>query len=170
MYGDFGRYVMQSAVGNFTEPAAANPDAESLFGRYPPEDAGVAKRLILQRIVELGWPDEKGDLARFERSIESNGRQRPPISARNGREVFFGSVGSSAVVTASYQEFMGWLGDRNWCLVWCVLSERSIQQVTELLAESHQSAVVVLRPFEKPVRILAKRSDWRKDEDVDFLQ
>ncbi|WP_434110100.1 hypothetical protein [Paraburkholderia caffeinilytica] len=418
-YGDFGRYVMQSAVRNFTDPAAVNPDAESLFERYPREDAGVAKRFILQRVVELGWPDEKGELDRFERSIESNGRQRPPmervskkfqwiglyeylgylsdhrklrrssdelvdfssaselflrdydpalpffpkmagkgvlsaqmetaaynpipsmdgeasraawiasdfedfsrylhvniddehrlvlsahlsfdeplpfgigkksvqhatqwvnlysfivpaenamelgarlrertfwgrgvelpkayggwvteypwhpmldeverecssgdrflteadglfhgtvcsvggeatpfalpspgvcremsesplgplsapeqtetgdfvIRARNGREVFFGSVGSSAVVAASYQEFMGWLGDRNWCLVWCVLSERSIQQDTELLAESHQSAVVVLRPFEKPVRILAKRNDWRKDENVDF--
>jgi hypothetical protein len=71
MYGDFGRYVMQSAVQNFTDPAAVNSDAERLSERYPQADAGIAKWFILQRVVEPGWPDEKGEFDRFERSTQT---------------------------------------------------------------------------------------------------
>jgi len=417
MYGDFGRYVMQNAVQNFTDPTTVNPTAERLSERHPREDAHVAKRYILQRVVELGWADEKDEFDRFERSIRSDGRQRPKmeriskkfqwiglyeylgflsdhsklrrssdelvdlssaselwlrdydpalvffpetnrksalssqmeagynpipqmdgeaaraawmasdfedftrylyveidgeprlvlsshlsfdeslpfgvtkksvqhvtqwvnlysfivpeedtrglcaqlqngtfwgrgvelpkaysgwmteypwhpmldeverecssghrlltetnglfhgtvcsvgteelpfalpspgicremsksslgvlsapertatgefsIRAQNRQKVFWGSIGGSPVVAASYQEFMGWLRDRKWNLLWCVLSERSIHQDTDLLSDSNQSAVIVLRPFETPVQILAQRNDWERDEVED---
>jgi len=417
MYGDFGRYVMQKAVQNFTKPATVNAAAERLSERYPREDAQVAKRYILQRVVELGWADEKDEFDRFERSIRSDGRQRSKmeriskkfqwislyeylgflsdhsklrrpsnelvdlssaselwlrdydpalvffpktqkrsallsrmeasynpipqmdggaartawmasdfenftqylyvdiegeprlvlsshlsfdellpfgvtkesvqhaaqwvnlysfivpeentiglctqlqngtlwgrgvelptaysgwmteypwhpmldevesecssdnrlltetnglfhgtvcsvgteelpfslpspgicremsksslgvlsapernatgdfsISAQNRQKVFWGSIGGSPIVAASYQEFMGWLRDRKWNLIWYVLSERSIHQDTELLSDSNQSAVIVLRPFEKPLQILMQRDDWKRDEEKD---
>ena len=417
MYGDFGRYVMQSAVQRFTDPAAVNPAADRLSERYPREDPGAARRFILQRVVELGWPDARGELERFERSIRSDGRQRSPmeriskkfqwiglyeyigfladhrklrrfsdelvdfssaselhlrdydpalaffpktsgsgglsaqmeadtcnpipalnteadrsdwiasdfedftrylhvticgeprlvlsahlsfdeplpfgvkkasvqhaaqwvslysfivpaqdtaalsaelsqatfwghgadlpnayagwvteypwhgmlddverecssgsrfladakglfhgtvcaigsedqpfalpspgvcremgksalgvlsppqqtatgdfsIRAQDRREVFWGSVGGSPMVAASYQEFMGWLRERNWHLVFCLLSERTVNEEADLLAQSHQSAVIVLRPFEEPVRLLAHRNDWKRSQNA----
>lgn len=417
MYGDFGRYVMQSAVQKFTDPAAVNTAADRLSERYPREDPRAAQRFILQRVVELGWPDARGELDRFERSIRSDGRQRSPmeriskkfqwiglyeytgflsdhrklrcfseelidfssaselnlrdydpalaffpktsgnrgllaqmeadtcnpipamdaeadrsawiasdfedftrylhvaiggeprlvlsahlsfdeplpfgvnkesvqhaaqwvnlysfivsekdtaalsaelgqktfwghgvdlpkayagwvteypwhgklddierecssghrllagakglfhgtvcaigsedqpfalpspgvcremgksalgvlsppqqtatgdfsIRTQDRREVFWGSVGGSPVVAASYREFMGWLRERNWNLVVCLLSERTVNEGPDLLAQSHQSAVIVVRPFEAPMRIPALRNDWKRSQNA----
>lgn len=415
LYGDFGRYVMQSAVERFTDPATVNPAADRSSERYPREDANAARRYILQRVVELGWPDPHGELDRFERSIQSDGRQRSPmeriskkfqwiglyeyvgylsdhrelrnfsdelvdfvgasdfymrdydparaffpkargnrrlstdmggdtcnpipamdaegdrsewiasdfedftrylhvkidgksrlvlsahlsfdeplpfgvskesvqhaaqwvnlysfivptnqtaalstwlsqrtfwgngvalptayagwiteypwhsrlddverecssghrwlaeaeglfhgtvcsigsedqpfalpspgvcremgkstlgalsppqqtatgdfsILAQDRREIFWGTIGGGSTVAASYPEFMEWLREKNWSLVVCVLSERTVEEGSNLLAESHQSAVIVLHPFEAPQQILAQGDDWRKEQ------
>ncbi len=88
------------------------------------------------------------------------------IKAQNGREIFRGSLDGNQILVASYNEFMGWLSERNWNLVWCILSERDLNGNTALRYESHQSAVVVLPPFEHPVCFLAKRENFNpKDEE-----
>lgn len=57
MYGDFGRYIMQSEVEQFSsvplKRAFTVEDKDSVF------DAEVAQRWILQRAQELGWTSER---------------------------------------------------------------------------------------------------------------
>jgi hypothetical protein len=56
MYGDFGRYVMQSEVQQFSNVPLGKvftpEDKESVF------DADAAQRWVLQRVRELGWSTE----------------------------------------------------------------------------------------------------------------
>lgn len=87
------------------------------------------------------------------------------IKAQNGQELFRGSLDGNQILVASYNEFMGWLREKNWSLVWCILSERDVNVNTDLLHDSHQSAVVVLHPFEAPVCFLAKREDFNRDDE-----
>ena len=57
MYGDFGRYVMQSAVNNFLEDESAGSGHGGLDEAYV--GAMLAYRYSLQRIKELGWTSER---------------------------------------------------------------------------------------------------------------
>ncbi len=75
--GDFGRYVMQTAVQKFNGMVKENFDAGRVAKRPQRENAHTAMRFILQRIVELGWAEKKDELSRFERNLPYNNRQRP---------------------------------------------------------------------------------------------
>ncbi len=53
LYGDFGRYVMQSQLWHFSQikrTSRASPEKDA-----PPFDAMKARRWIIQRVSDLGW-------------------------------------------------------------------------------------------------------------------
>ena len=52
-YGNFGRYVMSHAVGHFQNRRLTTTPAPK--GRESRFDPQIAKRYVLQRVVELGW-------------------------------------------------------------------------------------------------------------------
>ena len=83
------------------------------------------------------------------------------IDAEDGRPVFWGTVSGGPLLAADYGAFADWLRDRDWCLVWCALSERRASKGYDFTAaEVHQSAVVVLHPGMRPVELVAKRAEW----------
>jgi len=73
-YGDFGRYVMGSAVHNFVDDERADPKTFGLGRGGHEHDARFARRYIWQRIIELGWTPER--YANFERGLGYSGRGR----------------------------------------------------------------------------------------------
>ena len=82
-YGDFGRYVMQYAVGLFSAVPLRRKfqkgDKKSQF------DAMTARRWILQRIQQLGWtPDQ---FEKYERNLPCQGRQRVDIEELRGERI-----------------------------------------------------------------------------------
>jgi hypothetical protein len=74
-YGDFGRYVMQSAVHRFS--------AVSLNKKFPKNSgdkvfsAMTARRWIIQRVKQLGWTPQRFE--RYERNVPFQGRKRVDI-------------------------------------------------------------------------------------------
>jgi hypothetical protein len=71
-YGDFGRYVMGSAVHHFVDGSRADGETRGLGLARGEHDARFARRYIWQRIIELGWtPDRYSD---FENSLGYSGR------------------------------------------------------------------------------------------------
>ena len=82
-YGDFGRYVMQYAVGLFSAVPLRRKfqkgDKKSQF------NAMTARRWILQRIKQLGWtPDQ---FEKYERNLPWHGRQRGDIEELRGERI-----------------------------------------------------------------------------------
>ena len=73
-YGDFGRYVMGSAVHHFVDDDRAESTTKGLGRGGSEHDARFARRYIWQRIIELGWTPER--YAEFERSLGYSGRGR----------------------------------------------------------------------------------------------
>lgn len=73
-YGDFGRYVMGSAVHNFVDNDRAESTTKGLWRGNDEHDARFARRYIWQRIIELGWTPER--YANFERALGYSGRGR----------------------------------------------------------------------------------------------
>jgi hypothetical protein len=71
-YGDFGRYVMGSAVHHFVDSARADGATHGLGRKQGEHDARFARRYIWQRIVELGWTPER--YSDFENSLGYSGR------------------------------------------------------------------------------------------------
>lgn len=78
-YGDFGRYVMGSAVHNFVDDERADPKTFGLGRGGHEHDARFARRYIWQRIIELGWTPKR--YADFERGLGYSGR------GRNGKKI-----------------------------------------------------------------------------------
>ncbi len=105
MYGDFGRYVMGSAVHNFVDDSKPDPSARTAYLRYPQEDARRARRYIWSRVIELGWTPDL--FQEFERSLRSNGRQRPAVERISKKYQWIGLY-----------EYVGYLSDhrkyRSW--------------------------------------------------------
>ena len=58
-YGDFGRYVMGSAVHHFLDDERVDPVAKGIGRGGGEHDARFARRYIWQRIIELGWTPER---------------------------------------------------------------------------------------------------------------
>lgn len=76
MYGDFGRYVMQSKVSRFTKIPIASDRSPKRYGDA--FDSMKARRWIVQRVFLLGWTPEKFE--EYERSGRIlRGRQSPDI-------------------------------------------------------------------------------------------
>lgn len=84
-YGDFGRYVMGSAVHHFLDAERAEPAARGMGRSGKEHDARFARRYIWQRIIELGWTPER--FSEFERGLGhssriSNGKRIERISKK----------------------------------------------------------------------------------------
>jgi hypothetical protein len=73
-YGDFGRYVMGSAVHHFEDDDRADVNTRGLGRGNREHDARFARRYIWQRIVELGWTPAR--FSEFEKSLGYRGRGR----------------------------------------------------------------------------------------------
>lgn len=58
-YGDFGRYVMGSAVHHFLDNSRAAGETRGLGREHGEHDARFARRYIWERIIELGWTPER---------------------------------------------------------------------------------------------------------------
>ena len=105
MYGDFGRYVMGSAVHNFVDDSKPDPAAPTPYLRYPQEDARRARRYIWGRVIGLGWKPEL--FQKFESSLRSNGRQRARVERISKKYQWIGLY-----------EYVGYLSDhrkyRSW--------------------------------------------------------
>ncbi|MDO8778035.1 MAG: hypothetical protein Q7K57_56830 [Burkholderiaceae bacterium] len=71
-YGDFGRYVMGSAVHNFADDVRAESSTKGLWLGRQEHDARFARRYIWQRVIELGWTPER--YHDFESSLGYSGR------------------------------------------------------------------------------------------------
>lgn len=71
-YGDFGRYVMGTAVHQFLDGERAESTARGIGRGGEEHDARFARRYIWQRIIELGWTP--GRFAEFERGLADSGR------------------------------------------------------------------------------------------------
>lgn len=71
-YGDFGRYVMGSAVHHFVDDSRAEGETRGLGRERGEHDARFARRYIWQRIIELGWTPER--YSTFERTLGYSGR------------------------------------------------------------------------------------------------
>ena len=105
MYGDFGRYVMGSAVHHFVNDSKPNPAASTPYLRYPVEDARRARRYIWSRVVGLGWTPDLFQI--FERDLRSSGRQRAWVERISKKYQWIGLF-----------EYVGYLSDtrkyRSW--------------------------------------------------------
>ncbi|MES2660247.1 MAG: ATP-binding protein [Verrucomicrobiota bacterium] len=81
-YGDFGRYVMQGHVHQWINVRITDP--------YPEDDSGqafdenLARRWVLQRVIEFGWTFEK--FSEYEKRL-SYGRQRVDIEAQKQERI-----------------------------------------------------------------------------------
>ncbi len=75
MYGDFGRYVMQSHVHQFSNTRIKRK-IDKNQGKKP-FDALMARRWILQRVKRLGWSPERFE--NYESDLPFRGRQRADI-------------------------------------------------------------------------------------------
>lgn len=73
-YGDFGRYVMGSAVHHFLDDERAEEKTFGLGRGDCEHDARFAQRYIWQRVIELGWTPER--FTEFERGLGYRGRGR----------------------------------------------------------------------------------------------
>lgn len=71
-YGDFGRYVMGSAVHRFQDDERAEPETKGMGRGGEEHDARFARRYIWQRIIELGWTPAR--FAEFEQSLGYSSR------------------------------------------------------------------------------------------------
>ena len=71
MYGDFGRYIMQSAVHQFSS-SPLGKNFQKKKGKIP-FDAMAARRWVLQRVKQLGWTPKYFE--KYERHLPWKGRQ-----------------------------------------------------------------------------------------------
>ena len=100
-YGDFGRYVMGSALSQFL----CVPINKSL----PPQksrrefDHMIGRRWILQRVYEFGWRPEL--FGKYEQSLPWHGRQRVDIESLRGERI------SKKYQWIALRELQGYLSD-----------------------------------------------------------
>lgn len=100
-YGDFGRYVMGSALSQFLRVP--------LNKRLPPQksrrefDHMIGRRWILQRVYELGWRPEL--FGKYEQSLPWHGRQRVDIESLRGERI------SKKYQWIALRELQGYLSD-----------------------------------------------------------
>lgn len=86
------------------------------------------------------------------------------IDTSSGSPVFWGTVQGSSMLAVDFDVLSGWLAEKNWSLVWCVLSERrATKGYGFLAAESHMSVAFVLGPDGSLSEVPAVRSDWIHD-------
>ena len=105
MYGDFGRYVMGSAVHQFVDPAKINPDAPTHYLRYPEEDDRRARRYIWSRVIGLGWSPDL--FKEFESHLGWDGRQQPSVERIGKKYQWIGLF-----------EYLGYLSDHRKYRTW----------------------------------------------------
>lgn len=99
-YGDFGRYVMGTAVHQFLDGEWAESTARGMGRGGEEHDARFTRRYIWQRIIELGWTPER--FAEFEQGLGYSGR--------------FGDGARTERISKKYQwiglhEYLGHLSD-----------------------------------------------------------
>lgn len=83
------------------------------------------------------------------------------IRNKVGSGVFWGST-RRTLLAVDYAIFAAWLREQRLALMWCCLRERSVssgQHRVSLVAESTQSSIVVLRPYQAPVELEAERKN-----------
>jgi hypothetical protein len=98
MYGDFGRYVMGSNVQHFQMQRLT--EAPALDVHEDVFDDKIARRWVLQRVLELGWTDALfGD---YEKGIRYVGRE-PPVHERISKKYQW----------IALHELLGFLSDHN---------------------------------------------------------
>jgi hypothetical protein len=71
-YGDFGRYVMGTAVHHFADDERFGPPPKGIGRGGREHDARWAKLYIWQRVIELGWTPER--YSTYENQIGYRGR------------------------------------------------------------------------------------------------
>lgn len=102
-YGDFGRYVMDSAVHRFSDRPRSQPKpAQNYRGHFP---GTTTRRWILQRVEELGWTGER--FSKYERH-SPYGRQRHDIEELKLERI------SKKYQWIALREFLGFLADHYW--------------------------------------------------------
>lgn len=124
-YGDFGRYVMGSAVHKFADDERAEPTTRGLWLGRGEHDARFARRYIWQRIIELGWTPER--FSEFERNLGSASRR--------------GSENRTERISKKYQwiglhEYLGCLADSLLYRGWNT-APRPLRGAWELSARSY---------------------------------
>jgi hypothetical protein len=132
-YGDFGRYVMGSAVHHFVDDERADLETKGLHRGVQEHDARFARRYIWQRIIELGWTSER--FAEFERSLGYQGR------GRDGKK--------SERISKKYQwiglhEYLGLLSDSLPFREWNG-TNRPLRGAWELSARDYDPSAAVVR-------------------------
>jgi hypothetical protein len=101
-----------------------------------------------------------GVLSPPKRSVDSG----YTILDQRGGGVFWGSIAGNPLLAVDYLKFAAWMQEKRLVLLWCCLSERTVlsaRQGESPIAESTQSAVVVLRPYKMPIELTGEREDRR---------
>lgn len=120
-YGDFGRYVMGSAVHSFVNPRRVEAGAERPGQLdFEREDTLTARRYLWRRIIEMGWTPEL--FGEFERHLYSDGRERPPIERISKKFQWIGLY-----------EYLGHLMDHRAYMTYSDDSPRSGVRASDLL-------------------------------------
>ena len=102
-YGDFGRYVMDAEVHQFSDKLLTNPPPDDTYrGQFPGK---TARRWILKRVEELGWTDNR--FGEYELHTPY-GRQRHDIE-----EVKLERI-SKKYQWIALRELVGFLADHYW--------------------------------------------------------
>jgi hypothetical protein len=110
-YGDFGRYVMGSAVYDFVDLEVLPEIIDAGKNRHDFHQARAddkkARRYIWQRIVEFGWSPER--FAEFEQNLKrfEYGRARAKVERVSKKYQWIGLY-----------EYLGLLADSTFCLDW----------------------------------------------------
>jgi len=98
-YGDWGRYVMQGYVGQFSPQKVSEPTEPARPGYRSRFDPRVARRYVVQRTFEIGWdpksPDNLPD-------ISYEGRQRSKVERLSKKYQWI-----------ALYEFLGFLSDHH---------------------------------------------------------
>lgn len=173
-YGDFGRYVMGSAVHHFQDDERAEPETKGMGRGGDEHDARFARRYIWQRIIELGWTPKR--FSKFERSLG--------YSSRMGNEKRIKRI-SKKYQWIGLHEYLGHLSDALLFKEWGAkprplrgaweLHERSYHPELALWGESKRSTSSDSLPrwwkVESPVPTLStveEKRNWVQSEFRSF--
>lgn len=138
-YGDFGRYVMDAEVHNFSDKRLIESPPESDYrGHF---QGRTARRWVLQRVEELGWSGER--FAEYERHLPHRGRQRHDIEELKLERI------SKKYQWIALRELQGFLSDHFWL-------ERSWREEVQIYTGAWQ---LNTREFDPSQRLVDPDSD-----------
>lgn len=172
MYGDFGRYVMGSAVHRFVDASRPKADARSDYDRFPREDARIARRYIWTRIVEFGWTPAR--FGAFERGLGYHGRSQASIERISKKYQWIGLYEYLGHL-ADHRQFAGWSGLEQGLATASALSQRDYAPAAAFWPSNASEtdgpeSIDARAPNPVPQMKNAKeRSQWALKEDAPFL-
>ena len=102
MYGDFGRYIMDARVHNFSRRTFKQPEKSAGSGRSV-FSGMMSRRYILQRIKQLGWTKDR--FIEYDQKL-SRGRMRADEEANKIERI------SKKYQWIALHELLGYLSDR----------------------------------------------------------